>query len=59
MDYELNDPIWVLNTAPGFFEAYLDKRHPETGIRIGVVANGAGFGALVPSHWVTRREIDA
>jgi hypothetical protein len=55
MRFKLNDPVWVLGTVEGYFENYLDNHHPETGMRIGVVANGAGFGAVVPSHWVTER----
>lgn len=54
-EFKLNDPVWILGVTPGFFEAYLDKRHPETGIRVGVSANGVGFGAVVPTHWITER----
>jgi hypothetical protein len=56
MRFKLNDPVWILGTVEGYFENYLDNRYPETGMRIGVVANGAGFGAVVPSHWVTERD---
>lgn len=55
---KLNDPIWVLDTIEGFFEAYLDKRYPELGVRVGVVANGVGFGAVIPTFWITERDIN-
>lgn len=56
VSYRLNDPVWILGTVEGYFENYLDPRYPETGMRIGVVANGVGFGAVIPSHWVTERD---
>lgn len=58
MKFKLNDPVWILGKEPAFFENYLDPSHPFTGVRIGCVANGAGFAAVVPTHWVTEREIN-
>ena len=58
MTFKMNDPVWILGTEPGFFERYMDVRHPHIGIHVGVAANGVGFGALVPSHWITEREVN-
>lgn len=55
---KMNDPIWILGKEPAFFEAYLDSKYPELGVRVGVVANNVGFGAVVPTHWVTERDIN-
>lgn len=55
---KMNDPIWILGKEPAFFEAYLDNKYPELGVRVGVVANNVGFGAVVPTHWVTERDIN-
>lgn len=55
--FKMNDPIWVLHQVPAFFEAYLDWKNPHLGVRIGVSANSVGFGAVVPTHWITERNI--
>lgn len=55
---KLNDPVWVLGVCPGYFECYLDESDPEDGMRIGVSTNTNGFGAVVPSQWVSERNIN-
>jgi hypothetical protein len=56
--FEFNEPVWVLEVIPGFFECYLDHRDNNAGIRVGVPGwpGQGGFGAIVPTEWITRRE---
>lgn len=56
--FKMNDPIWILGQVGGFFERYLDEKNPHVGARVGVTANAAGFGAVVPTHWITERDIN-